>query len=88
MKAKMIPPMVDPFAAMQGDVLGKKETHILRISFALWERLECYHRRRFEASEWKQDALLLGSDYAQTIYGVHTLVDAGLIGESYLLEAA
>lgn len=88
MKAKMIPPMVDPFAAMQGDVIGKEKTHKLRISFALWERLERHHRARFDASEWKQDALLLSSDYAQTIYGVYTLIDAGLIGESYLLEAA
>lgn len=87
MNATMLPPLGDPFIPLS-QACDKSRHKLLRISFSLWERLECTQRDRFARSQWKQDGLVLGSEFAQTIYGVPTLVDLALLGDSYLLEAA
>ena len=81
MNAKMLPPLGSAFDFILKDIQeAASKPNLIRISFALWGRIE----------QWWRDHTYKGAGFfgADQIYGVPCLVDLELLGDSYILEAA
>lgn len=82
MNATMLPPLGSAFDHIHAELsrlVQSQKPAGIRISWALWQRIESW---------WKEhtgDQELFG---ANQIYGIPCLIDLALLGESYFLEAA